>query len=138
MKDSITFVHKNLVNHGVLSSDLLPAHNALIPLFFLHAHFQGEFNFDRGFRWFLLAIGDGRYSGSAATTLGHDIKLVKAAKSFDDAVVALEKELRISGEFSPEDFQRDYREDFYGLMLYLCAFSARSQGLDASGHQGRL
>jgi hypothetical protein len=122
VKESIAFVHKNLVNHGVLSSDLLPAHNALIPLFFLHAHFKREFNFDRGFRWFLLAIGDGRYSGSAITTLGHDIKLVKAARSFDDAVLALEKELRISSEFSPEDFRKDYKEDFYRLMLYLCAF----------------
>jgi hypothetical protein len=122
VKDSISFVHRNLVNHGVLSSDLLPAHNALIPLFFLHAHFQREFNFDRGFRWFLLAIGDGRYSGSATTTLDFDIRLVKSSKSFDEAVVALEKQLRISGEFTSEDFQRDYREDFYRLMLYLCAF----------------
>jgi hypothetical protein len=122
VKESITFIHKNLVNHGVLSSDLLPAHNALIPLFFLHAHFQKEFKFDRGFRWFLLAIGDGRYSGSATTTLDFDIRLVKSSKTFDEAVVALESELRISSEFTPEDFLRDYREDFYRLMLYLCAF----------------
>lgn len=83
VKESITFVHRNLVSHGVLSSDLLPAHNALIPLFLLHAHFKREFKFDRGFRWFLLAIGDGRYSGSATTTLDFDIRLVKSSKSFD-------------------------------------------------------
>jgi hypothetical protein len=122
VKESITFVHKNLVSHGVLSSDLLPAHNALIPLFFLHAHFKREFKFDRGFRWFLLAIGDGRYSGSATTTLDQDIKLVKASSSFGEAVDALEKQLRIEAVFKPEEFQMDYREDFYRLMLYLCAF----------------
>lgn len=127
VKESITFVHKNLLNHGVLSSDLLPAHNALIPLFFLHAHFKHEFKFDRGFRWFLLAIGDGRYSGSATTTLDQDIKLVKASGSFGEAVDALEKQLRIEVVFKPEEFQMDYREDFYRLMLYLCAFRQKAK-----------
>jgi hypothetical protein len=123
-KESIAFVHKNLEAQGILASDLLPAHNALIPLFYLHAKFQKTFHFKQGLRWLLLAIGDGRYSGSATTTLDQDIKLVKGCASFQEAVEKLQVQLRIRATFENTDFIADYSDDFLRLMFYLAVFQA--------------
>src|SRR5262249_49982111 len=54
-KEAISSVIKNLIEHGVLSSDLLPSLNALIPVFVLRAHFSREFDFKKAFHWLLLA-----------------------------------------------------------------------------------
>lgn len=59
-KDSISFVIRKMHDVSILSSDLLPSHNALIPLFVLHSKFGNAFNFKKALRWFLLATGDGR------------------------------------------------------------------------------
>ena len=126
-KESIGNVQRCLAQEGVLSSDILPAHNALIPLFVLWAKFPKQFDFKRGLHWFLLATRDGRYSGSAITTLDSDFKRVKQAASFEDALLALEDELRVPLEFTPEDFSKDYGDDFLRLILYLIVFKARAR-----------
>jgi hypothetical protein len=125
-KGAVTFVLKSLSSSGILSSELLPAHNALIPLFTLQATFPKEFNSKKGLHWFLVAIRDGRYSGSAITTLDQDIKLLKSAPGFEEAVDRLEKQLRATDVFTSEDFQADYSDDFLRLVLYLSVFHRRA------------
>lgn len=121
-QQAITYIQKNLSNYGVLSADLLPAHNVLIPLFALKAKFNKEFKFKKAFYWFLLATRDGRYSGSAVTVLDQDVKVINASKSFDQAVNDLIKPLDPLKDFSKEDFLKEYRDEFKRLILYLTIF----------------
>jgi len=122
-KDSISFVIRKMHEVGILSSDLLPSHNALIPLFVLRSKFGDAFNFKKALRWFLLATGDGRYSGSAITILDQDAKSINASSCFDDAINALSQSLRITQSFNKDDFLKDYRDDFLRLVLYLLIFN---------------
>lgn len=70
-RDTITEVLKRLGEFGIVSADLLPSTNSLIPLFVLHHrwHSSAGYRFGKALRWFLLANQDGRYSGSAITSL---------------------------------------------------------------------
>ncbi|GAB6283299.1 MAG: DUF262 domain-containing protein [Ignavibacterium sp.] len=122
-KDSISFVIRKMHEVGILSSDLLPSHNALIPLFVLRSKFGDAFNFKKALRWFLLATGDGRYSGSAITILDQDAKSINASSCFDDAINALSQSLRIAESFTKDDFLKDYRDEFLRLVLYLTIFN---------------
>lgn len=135
-KDSISYIQRQLADKGVLCADILPAHNALIPLFFLRARFPKAFQFNRGFYWFLLATRDGRYSGSATTTLDSDFKRIKNAEKFEDAILALEGELKVPANFTSEDFTKDYGEDFLRLVLYLVAF--KNEAKDWENQEVRL
>jgi len=121
-KKAISHVTKNLLEEGVLSSDILPSHNALIPLFALCARFGQSFRLRKAFYWFLLATRDGRYSGSAITVLDQDAKTINESLTFDDAINALVKPLRAPDSFAEEDFRKDYGDDFLRLVLYLLIF----------------
>jgi hypothetical protein len=124
-KQAISAVIKNLMEHGVLSSNLLPSLNALIPIFVLRAYFSKEFDFKKALHWLLMATGDGRYSGSALTVLDSDTKLLKAQKSFVGAIAALTKPLSTSLAFTTEEFlQEDYTNKFLRLILYLTIFAS--------------
>jgi len=125
-KEAISSVVKNLMEYGVLSSDLLPSLNALIPIFVMRATFQQGFNFPRALHWLLIATRDGRYSGSATTVLDHDTKQIKAKSSFDDAVDDLISRLSANRVFIPEDFREEYTDKFLRLILYLTAFNSRA------------
>src|SRR5205807_8451110 len=46
-KEAISAVIKNLMEYGVLSSEILPSLNALIPVFVLRATFARDFNFKK-------------------------------------------------------------------------------------------
>jgi hypothetical protein len=126
-KDSISFVIKKMHEVGILSSDLLPSHNALIPLFVLRSKFGDAFNFKKALRWFLLATGDGRYSGSAITILDQDVKSINASSHFNDAINALLQPLRIAEFFTKDDFLKDYHDEFLRLVLYLTIFSNKAK-----------
>jgi hypothetical protein len=123
-KESIRTVIKHLHDYGILSADILPSKNALIPLFCLQARFMSQgFEFRKAFYWFLLATEDGRYGGSAITTLNEDVKAIYAASSFKEAISELIKPLEAKNQFDPDDFKRDYtKEDFLLLMLYLVIY----------------
>jgi len=121
-KNSIKQVVKQMNNIGILSSEILPSHNALIPLFVLQSKFDRNFNFKRALHWFLLATGDGRYSGSAITVLDQDIRAINSSSSFDDAINALLKPLRVSDLFTKDDFLKDFRYEYLRLILYLVIF----------------
>ncbi len=126
-KDSISYVIRKMGEVGILTSDLLPSHNALIPLFALHSKSGNNFNFKKALHWFLLATGDGRYSGSAITILDQDIKALNSSTSFDDAINSLLQPLNINDSFSKEDFLKDYRDDFLRLVLYLVVFKKKAK-----------
>jgi hypothetical protein len=123
-KEAISSVIKNLIEHGVLSSDLLPSLNALIPIFVLRAYFSKEFDFKKALHWLLMATRDGRYSGSALTVLDSDTKLLKAQKSFANAIDELKEPLSAPPAFTADDFQEAYTEKFLRLILYLTIFAS--------------
>lgn len=122
-KATICEVLKRLAEVGIMSVDLLPSTNSLIPLFVLHHRWgkAGDYSFNKALRWFLLANRDGRYSGSAITSLNEDVRTIREAKCFREAVENLEKRLQIS-PITKEDFLSRYKRSdipFPQLMLYL-------------------
>ena len=121
-KEAISFVTKNFFQYGILNSELLPAHNVLIPMFVLRARFPSDFLFNKAFYWFLLATRDGRYSGSALTVLDQDAKKINLSTSFDNAISNLIEPLSASPEFSVDDCFEEYTDRFMRLMLYILAF----------------
>jgi len=123
-KEAISTVVKGLREQGVLSSDLLPSLNALIPVFVMKALFPQDFNFAKAFRWLLIATRDGRYGGSAITVLDQDTKGIRNKASFTEAAEHLASGLKASDTFTPDDFREEYSDKFLRLILYLTAFAA--------------
>jgi hypothetical protein len=121
-KEAISSVVKNLNQHGILSSDLLPSLNALIPVFVMRASFPQDFEFRKALNWLLIATRDGRYSGSAITVLDRDTKQIKAKGSFSEAIEDLTKILSATGSFTTDDFREEYTDKFLRLILYLTIF----------------
>lgn len=143
---SITDVLKRLAEVGIASSDLLPSTNSLIPLFVLHSRWNGKpgYQFNKALLWFLLANRDGRYSGSAITSLNEDVRSITEAESFGAAVDSLRKRLRVSSSIQPDEFFNRYDRAgnrFLRLMLYLALFQREAKdwvdttriGYDKSG-----
>jgi len=130
-KDTIADCLKRLAEYGVLSASILPSTNSLIPLFVLHHRWSGKhgYAFGRALRWFLLANRDGRYSGSAVTTLNEDVRAVVEADGFGDALATLEKRLRVSEKIDPGEFLERYDRAgnrFLRLMVYLLMFRGKA------------
>jgi hypothetical protein len=122
-KDSISYVVKKMAEMGILSSEILPSHNALIPMFVLKSKFAEAFDFKKALYLFLLATGDGRYSGSAITALDQDVSAIEESSTFAAAIESLVKSLRFPDNFNENDFRKDYRDSFLRLILYLVVFS---------------
>lgn len=122
--EALKRVIRGLMDHGILSSDLIPSKNALIPFCVLYDHFSSQgFDFDRGLYWFILANWDGRYGGSAQTTLNEDIKSIREASSFPEAVSRLVGKLQSQLPLKAEDFKTPYTQDRSLLLLqYLTVF----------------
>jgi len=119
---------KRLTEFGITSVDLLPSANSLIPLIVLHHHWHDKSNyrFERALCWFLLANRDGRYSGAAITSLNEDLRAIKEAKDFDEALENLRSRLRVSSEIDGDEFLKNRynraSSRFLRLMLYLLIF----------------
>ena len=126
-KDAVGYIIKKMSERGILSSDLLPSHNALIPLFALYDQFGSEdFVFEKGLYWFIRATWAGRYSGSATTTLNQDLSVIRNAGTFSDAVNLLLKPLEgvLPAQIDEDYLLADYRDGFLQLMLFLVVFDA--------------
>lgn len=126
-RETISEVLKRLAEFGIMSVDLLPSTNSLIPLFVLHRHWGGkaEYRFGKALRWFLLANRDGRYSGSAITSLNEDVRAITDATDFEQAIENVEKRLRVSAKIAEDEFLNRYDRAgnrFLRLMLYLVLF----------------
>ncbi len=124
-KKAINNVVRVLKEVGVLTTQILPARNALIPLFALDdMYFKGDAKqLRRSFYWLLRALRDGRYSSAATTTIAQDLTAMRNAGNPDDAIKKMSESLAAPLTFRPEDMLSRYDEnDFLRLMLYLIAF----------------
>jgi hypothetical protein len=129
--ETIADVIKRVAEFGILNADLLPSTNSLIPLFVLHNKWQDKpgYHFGKALRWFLLANRDGRYSGSAITSLNEDVRTIAEANSFNMVLESLFKRLRVSFEIKDEEFLNRYDRAgnrFLRLMLYLVLFDRKA------------
>ncbi|MCX8031918.1 MAG: DUF262 domain-containing protein [Thermoleophilia bacterium] len=126
-KETISEVLKRLAEFGILSADLLPSANSLIPLFVLQHRWgnKQDYCFRKALQWFLLANRDGRYSGAAITSLNEDVRDIAEAADFDQAIESLSRRLRVSPEIAEDEFLNRYDragQRFLRLMLYLVLF----------------
>ena len=127
-KATIQETLKRVAEYGIMSADLLPSTNSLIPLFVLHHRYKDRpgYSFGRALQWFLSANWDGRYSGSPITSLNEDVRAIVEAQDFGQAVESLWKRLRVSPEIADEDFLVNRYDRagsrFLRLMLYLALF----------------
>jgi len=131
-EETIVEVLKRLAEVGIMSADLLPSTNSLIPLFVLHEHWGGkpDYRFGKALRWFLLANRDGRYSAAATTRLNEDVRSITDATDFDQAIDNLRKRLQVSPEISEDEFLNRYDRAgyrFLRLMLYLLIFDREAR-----------
>ncbi len=122
---SLSAVVSGLAGSGLLSSLIIPSQNALVPLAILHEqHGSRGFHFPRALHWFLMANRDGRYSGSALTTLAEDVRAIREAEDFPEAIQSLRGKLEMEFRLSPEDFlERDTWNRPLLLILYLTLFA---------------
>lgn len=126
-KTAISEVLKRLAEFGIMSADLLPSTNSLIPLFVLQSRWGDDagYSFGKALRWFLMANWDGRYSGSAVTRLNEDVRAITEASDVDNALRNLLAPLQVSPRIEPEEFLNRYDRAgnrFLRLMLYLLLF----------------
>ena len=124
---TISEVLKRLAEFGITSSDILPSVNSLIPLFALYYRWKtsGDFSFKKALYWFLLANWDGRYSGSAITTLNDDIKTITESKTFVEAIQKLLERLQVPAKLETKDFLKRYDRAgnrFLRLILWLILY----------------
>jgi hypothetical protein len=109
---------------GILNSDILPTHNALLPLIVLKDRFKDKFQFGPPFACFLGVSYGGRYSGSAITTLGEDVRLIDGASTLEEALRGFDA-LTPDLVFKAEDFLADSRDEYFRRFLLYLIFFAR-------------
>jgi len=129
-QEAVRATLRHLREKGILNSRLLVSTNALIPLFILYARFKSKgYHFSESFAWFLHANWEGRYSGSAITVVEQDIRVIKGASSFGEALDTLLKSVEGHRRVCPEELLATYRQDkFLRLLLYLSVFDKRAEG----------
>jgi hypothetical protein len=126
-KESLSAVVSGLAGAGLLSATLLPSHTVLVPITALHAKFQEEFHFPRALHWLLSATRDGRYSGASTSALDEDVRAIRAADSYPEALEALREPLEVDVKVSPEEFlERETWSRPMALLLYLTVFRRKA------------
>ncbi len=131
-KAAISSVVKQLAGFGISCAELLPSSNSLIPLFVLHHRFgdKEDYSFNRALYWFLLANRDGRYSGSAITSLNEDVRTITNAADYGGALENLHSRLRVSPRVDESEFLSRYDRAgsrFLRLALYLVLFKREAR-----------
>ncbi|HEV3309793.1 MAG TPA: DUF262 domain-containing protein [Chloroflexota bacterium] len=115
-----------LADWGLTSDALLPSTNSLVPLFTLYAKWNDHgLDFPQALRWFLLANRDGRYSGSAITTLDEDVRAVQDADDATGALTALLGKLETTDTVDATEFLNRYDRSgsrFLRLLTYLTEY----------------
>ncbi len=125
LKTSLNKLIQEFKGIGILSSDLIFAKNTIIPLIYLHNKFQNDFDFKKALHFFLLALQQGRYSGSAETTLQEDINKIQSSATFDEAIGKLQSVLKliaIDADLVEGSIHYQGEGRFLKLILYLMAF----------------
>jgi hypothetical protein len=121
-KDAWQHVIFYVEHRGILSADVMPTKNALIPLVVLAHRHPSALQDGRAFAWFLHATRGGRYSGSAITAVQSDVRTVVEADSLDTALSRLHAKLLPWEPFQTSDFLATYRDRVMRLVLYLVMF----------------
>jgi hypothetical protein len=114
----------------VLSSSLIYAKNTIIPIIYLRSRFQQDFNFNEALHFLLLALSQGRYSGSSETTLQEDVNKIHTSASFNDAVSSLHESVNSPISEGPpirEAVHYQGEGKFFKLVLYLIAFKNQAR-----------
>jgi hypothetical protein len=91
----------------------------------LYHKFPDQFDFNKAFHFFLLALAQGRYSGSAESTLQEDINIIQSASSFEEAVKNLHKEINtinITKDVVKNSVHYQGEGRFLKLVLYLVVY----------------
>ncbi len=125
LKSSLNTLIRMFQEVGIFNFNLIYAKNTIIPIVYLYSRFSSEFNFNKAFHYFLLALAEGRYSGSAETQLQEDINKIKEASSFEEAIASLHesvKPLRITPEIVKESVHYRSTGRFLKLLLYLVVY----------------
>ena len=114
---------------GILNSELIYAKNTIIPIIYLYHKFSDQYDFNKAFHFFLLALAQGRYSGSSETTLQEDINAIHEARSFEEAIEKLHRKLtsiKISKGVIKNSIHYQGTGKFLKLVLYLIVFRNRA------------
>lgn len=127
-REAMSTVIKRLAEFGILSADLLPSLNALIPLFTLQSRWKNsrDYSFSKALWWFLMANRAGRYSGSALTALNEDAQAIKTSSTFEEALHKMIERLEVDFEIAPHEFLNRYDRAgsrFLRLILFLLLFN---------------
>lgn len=115
---------KYLAQYRILSDDVLPSKNALIPLVFLADRHPDAMRSGGPLAWLLHATRANRYIQAAITTIDADVRLVLEAPDGGQALESLRAALSERGPWEPftkESFRESYRDRFFALYLYLLA-----------------
>lgn len=124
-KTAITTVIQKLARYGVLSSDLVPSLNTLIPLFVLEDKWGNEHPdyFPKAFWWFLAANGVSRYGASSITILEQDVQDIQKSNGLEEALRKLEDKLGLKEGYTlePQDFLQPGNR-FLRLMVFLLLY----------------
>jgi hypothetical protein len=121
---------------GVLSSDPMPTHAALVTMTSLIDRFDSANRFEVCLYWFLQASRFGRYSASGTSTLEEDLRDVHEASDLDDAIARLLKRFPHEQALTEDDFLRDYGDSTFGrFFLYLLAYRNKAEDWDSQGHR---
>jgi len=131
LKDSLNALIQAFRGIGILSSKLIYAKNTMIPMVYLRSRFQATFAFDKALHFFLLAIRQGRYSGSAETTLQEDINMIQKSQTFDEAIDKLHANLSsiaVNSDVVKNAVHYQGEGKFLKLVLYLIAH--RNEAVD--------
>jgi len=114
-------------DRGLLSADVMPTKNALIPLVVLIHRHPAALTDGRAFAWFLHATRVGRYGGSAITSVQSDVRAIVDADKLDDALLSLHKRLAPWEPFEAADFLTPYTDRVLRLFLYLVMFDRNAR-----------
>jgi hypothetical protein len=124
-KKSLERLILDFTSVGILNSDLIYAKNTIIPLIYLYHKFQNQFDFSTAFHFFLVALAQGRYSGSAESALQEDINKIQNAKNFNDAITKLHGEtntITITKDVVKNAVHYQGEGRFLKLVLYLLVY----------------
>lgn len=112
---------------GILSAEILPTKNALIPLTLLAERYPEAFAGSGPFAWFLHATRANRYSGSSLTSLDSDVRTIVEAQNAPEALDGMRAKLASWEVFTADDFMQDYRDRFLRLHLYLVMYDRKAR-----------
>ena len=123
-----------LSEHGILSDDLLPSKNALIPLVAMAHRFEKDFRIQPALAWLIHATCTSRYARTTDTRLAEDVRIILDGKDFASAVQSAIANLR-APDFAADDngfFKGNYRDSGVQLMLYLLAYANEAHDWSSS------